>query len=123
MELGNMFRRYHVAIRFTVDMLDSPGINDTTLMAAVARAYYSVPQDRLLEFSRILRTGDPSHPSAKLIVEFRNWLIRLQDRQEATRRDIYKRAESLLDAFLKSATAYDVGREHKELFPIFGKSE
>jgi hypothetical protein len=123
MELGNMFRRYHIAVRFAVDMLDSPGINDTTLMAVVARAYCSVSQDRLLEFCRILRTGDPSHSSAKLIVEFRDWLIRLQDRQEPTRRDIYKRAESLLDAFLKNATTYDVGREHRELFPIFGKAE
>ena len=123
MELGNMFRRYHNSVRFAVDMLDMTGLNDTTLMAVIARAYHTVPQEQLLEFCRILRTGDLSHPSAHLIVDFRNWLLRLQDRQEATRRDIYKRVESLLEAFLKSATSYDIGREHKELFPIFGKSE
>ena len=122
-ELGNMFRRYHVGVRFAVDLLDISGLNDTTLMAVIARAYYTVPQEQLLEFCRILHTGDLSHPSAKLIADFRHWLLRLQDRQEATRRDIYRRAESLLEAFLKSATTYDIGREHKELFPIFGKSE
>lgn len=42
------------------------------------------------------------------------------DRQEATRREIYKRTESVLMAFLKSESTCELYRDHKEYFSLFG---
>jgi len=119
-EIGNMLRRYHNAVRFAVDMTDIPGVNDTVVMGVIARAYHTVPAERLLEFCRILRGYDSDHPTSKLIQEFRTWLLRQRDRQEATRRDVYKRTEAILDAFLNNSTTCDMFRDHKELYPIHG---
>jgi hypothetical protein len=44
----------------------------------------------------------------------------LKDRQEATRRDIYKRTETVLDAFLKNRTTCDMVAEHAEYYPLYG---
>ncbi len=122
-EISNMLRRYNDAVRFAVDMSDVPGKNDNVVMGVIARAYRTVPQEQLLEFCRILRGYDSNHPTSRLIQEFRTWLLRLQDRQEATRRDVYKRTEAILDAFLKNETTCDMFRDHKELFPIHGNRE
>lgn len=119
-EISDLFRRYNDAVRFAVDMSDVPGKNDTVVMGVIARAYLTVPQDRLLEFCSILRGYDSNHPTAKLIQEYREWLLRLNDRTEATRRDVYKRTEVILDAFLNNATICDMFRDHKELYPIHG---
>lgn len=122
-EVISMYRRYHLAVRFAVDMLENHVTNDTTVMAVVARAVFSVSKDKLLEFCNILRTGVSDHPSAKLVIEFRNWLVRLQDRQEATRREIYKRAETVLMAFLNNETTCELPRDHKELFSLYARNE
>ena len=119
-EIGNMLRRYGNAVRFAVDMSEIPGVNDAVVMGVLARAYLTVPAERLLEFCRILRGYDSDHPTSKLIQDFRVWLITLRDRQEATRRDVYKRTQSVLDAFLKSENTCDMFRDQKELFPIHG---
>jgi len=119
-EISNMLRRYSHAVRFAVDMTDVPGKNDTVVMGVIARAFHTVPADQLLEFSRILRGYDSNHPTSKLIQELRAWLLRLDDRQEATRRDVYKRTSAILDAFLKNETTCDMFRDHQERFPIHG---
>ena len=119
-EICNMLRRYNQAVRFAVDMSNIPGVNDTVVMGVIARAYHTVPADQLLEFSRILRGYDSNHPTSKLLQEFREWLLRLRDRQEATRRDVYKRTQAALDAFLKNETTCDLFRDYKELYPIHG---
>lgn len=119
-EISNMLRRYHNAIRFAVDMFDIPGVNDTVVMGVIARAYHTVPHDQLLSFYRVLLGYDSSHPTALLICDYRNWLLQLRDRQEATRRDVYKRTEAILDAFLNNATTCEMFRDHKEFYPIYG---
>lgn len=119
-EIGAMLRRYNNAVRFAVDMTEIPGVNDTVVMGVLARAYLTVPADKLLEFSRILRGYDSEHPTSCLIQDFRGWLLALRDRQEATRRDVYKRTETVLNAFLKNETTCDLFRDHREFFPIHG---
>lgn len=120
-EVGNMLRRYHCAVRFAVDMTEIPGVNDAVVMGVIARAYLSVPAERLLEFSRILRGYDSDHPASKLIRDFRGWLLTLRDRQEATRRDVYKRTQAVLGAFLNNESTCDLFSEQQEFFPIHGK--
>lgn len=122
-EIINMYRRHHLVVRFAVDMLDNSIADNTTLLAVIARACHTVPKDKLLEFCNIIRTGSGDHPSAKLVLEFRHWLLRLRDRQEATRREIYKRAETVLNAFIHNETSCEMAREHKELFPLYSRTE
>jgi len=122
-EVISMYRRYHLAVRFAVDMLENNASNDTTVMGVIARATFSVPKEKLLEFCNILRTGNGDHPSTDIVLEFRNWLDRQRDRQEATRREIYKRAETILTAFLNNETSYQLPRDHKELFPLYSRTE
>jgi len=120
-EICNMLRRYDNAVRFAVDVeADIPGVNDTVVMGVIARAYQTVPTERLLEFCRLLRGYESNHATASLIQEYRAWLLRLRDRQEATRRDVYKRTEAILDTFLKDATTCDMFSDYKELYPIHG---
>ena len=119
-EVGNLLRRFNDAVRFAVDIADAPGMNDTVVLGIIARAYNTVSQDKLIEFCRILRGYDSDHPTAELILEYRNWLLKLRDRQEATRRDVYKRTELVLSAFLRGATTCDLFRDCKELYPIYG---
>ncbi|HBT77301.1 MAG TPA: hypothetical protein DEB39_10360 [Planctomycetaceae bacterium] len=119
-EISNMIRRYNGALRFAVDMTDIPGVNDAVVMGVLARAYLTVPAEQLLEFCRILRGYDSEHPTASLIREYRTWLLTLRDRQEATRRDVYKRTQAILAAFLKNETTCDMFRDQTEMFPIHG---
>ncbi|MCL2349600.1 MAG: hypothetical protein FWC50_15225 [Planctomycetaceae bacterium] len=120
-EICNMYRRFHNAVCFAVDMAaDIPGVNNNVVMGVIARAYHTVPAERLLEFCRTLRGYESNHATARLIQEFRTWLLRLRDRQEATRRDVYKRTEAILDAFLKDAGTCDMFCDYKELYPIHG---
>jgi hypothetical protein len=121
-EVGNLLRNFHSPIRFAVDLLERSNVENNVVMGVLARAYQTVPQEQLLEFSRILRTGNGSHPSTKIVLAFRNWLLCLKDRQEATRRDIYKRTETVLDAFLKNQTTCDMVADHKEFYPLYGNT-
>jgi hypothetical protein len=122
-EMSNLLRRFHKPVRFAVELLEHSNVANNVVMGVLARAYQTVSQERLIEFCCILRDGDGSHPSTKLIVQFRNWLLRLKDRQEATRRDIYKRTEIVLGAFVKNAVTCDMFADHKELFPLYGHAE
>ena len=122
-EVINLYRRHHVAVRFAVDVLGDSIGNNTTLMAVIARAIHTVPKDKLLEFCSIFQTGSGDHPSAKLVLEFRQWFLRLRDRQEATRREIYKRASTVLKAFLNCETSCDMVRDHQELFPLYSQKQ
>jgi hypothetical protein len=121
-EVINIYRRHHQAVRFAVDMLENNVVNNTTLIAVVARASHTVPKEKVLEFCNILRTGTGEHPSAKLVLEFRAWLLRLRDRQEATRREIYKRAETVLLAFVNNDTSCEMAREHKDFCPLYSRT-
>jgi hypothetical protein len=122
-EVSNLLRNFHLPVRFAVELLEHSHVADNVVMSVIARAYQSVPQERLIKFCNILRNGEGSHPSATMILQFRDWLLRLKDRQAATRRDIYKRTEIVLNAFLNNAVTCDLFSDYKELFPLYGHAE
>ncbi|MCL2623156.1 MAG: hypothetical protein FWD31_05750 [Planctomycetaceae bacterium] len=117
-EVVNLYRRYYQAVRFAVDIFDSTIKNSTTLMAVIARAFHTVPKEKLLEFCSIIQTGNGDHPSTIVVLEFRHWFFKLRDRQEATRREIYKRASNALKAFIHNETTCELVRDSKELYPL-----
>jgi len=87
-------------------------------MGVVARAGQTVSSEQLTAFCRILATGEDIPTGMHYLFAFRSWLLCLRDKQAATRRDIYKRAESVLDAFVRASTVCDLDTDHSEYFPL-----
>jgi hypothetical protein len=122
-EVSNLLRYFHQPVRLAVELLEHSRVENNVVMGVIARAYQTVPQERLIEFCTILRSGEGSHPSTKIILQFRDWLLRLTDRQVGTRRDIYKRTEIVLNAFLNNAVTCDPFSDYREFFPLYGHAE
>jgi hypothetical protein len=122
-EVSNLLCYFYKPVCFAVELLERSCVENNVVMGVIARAYQTVSQERLIEFCTILRSGEGSHPSTKMILQFRDWLLRLKDNREATRREIYKRTEIILNAFLNNAVTCDLFSDYKELFPFYGHTE
>ncbi len=121
-EIVELLRRHFRAVDWTVDMLGKAAdVGTPVVMGVVARAFGSIPVERLLEFCSMLTTGQGDHPSLGLIRELREFIIRQRDRQEDTRRAVYRRVEYVLQAFLNGVPACDIPPYNKELFPLYGR--
>jgi hypothetical protein len=123
MEVSNLLRYFHKPVRFAVELLEHSNVANNVVMGVLARAYQTVSQYQLGTFCRILRDGEGSHLSRKVILQFRDWLLRLKDNRAATRCDIYKRTEIVLNAFLNNAVTCDLFSDYQELFPLHGYAE
>ena len=100
-ELGKLYRQYSSAVDFAVDQLGSyqnKQINDPTVRGVIARACYYLSKDQIVDFCNMLKGQNQDHPAAKMVNAFRNSLMTWEDRNESTRRDIYKRCECILKA-------------------------
>jgi len=121
-ELNQAFTKYGRAICFAVDLFKDckdKRINDPTVRALIARAQYHVPDERLVEFVSHLIKGTGQGP----VVALRASLLAWDDRREHTRREIYKRTQQTLLAFLEgkdTTLRYDTTTE---AFPIDDKEE
>ncbi len=103
---------------FTVKMFEplkvAGHLNDPTIRGVVARAYYYVSKDALREFCYLFCSCTP-HP---LISPFRDWLFTLNNHRENTRREIYKRFEYTLMAYMRGESEVTIPAESRELFPV-----
>ncbi len=118
-EIVELLRRHFRAVDWTVDMLGKAGeVGTPTVMGVIARACHSVPAERMLEFCSMLISGQGDHPSIGIIRELREFITKQRDRQEDTRRAVYRRVEYVLQAFLNGESTCDFPPYNKELFPI-----
>ena len=119
-EINNMYRVYGQAVQFVMDQFASSKmmVDDPTLRGVIARAYYRVPPERLIEFCDILRNGHGEHANARVVLELRSWMLCVDNQRESTRRDIYKRAEYTLLAFMQNSPTVTIPLYANELFPI-----
>ncbi len=79
------------------------GIMIAPVLAVLARAYYTIDQERLKRFGRVLATGIVEDTKENTAVVLRNWLMTQVGMTSATgetRRDTYRRVERCLRAFL-----------------------
>jgi hypothetical protein len=116
-ELNVAFQKYGDAVHFAVNLFqdcDNKNINDATVRGVIARAQYYVPNDRLTEFVIQLIKGD-DYP---IISAFRKNLLAWSDRRENTKREIYRRCEITLKAFLTNSANTSFGVSINELFPL-----
>lgn len=123
-EVVELLRRHFRAVDWTVDMLGkAKEFGNPVVMGVVARAYHSVPAERLLEFCSMLISGQGDHPSIGLIRNLRDFITRQRDRQEDTRRAVYRRTEYVLQAFLNGEASCEFPPYNTELFPLYGRNQ
>lgn len=120
-ELNELYRVYGEAVQFVMDTLGDSrnvSINDAVVRGVIARAWYRIPQDRLVQFCDILRTGYGDHVSTECVCKLRNWLFSKENQREETRRDVYNRTQYTLQAFLFNLETVKVPLYPTELFPL-----
>ncbi len=118
-EIVELLRRHFRAVDWTVEMLGKhTDIGTPTVMGVIARAHHSVPTERLLEFCCLLLSGEGDHPSTPLVRDLREFIGKQRDRQEDTRRAVYRRVQYVLEAFLKGESICDFPPYNKEFFPL-----
>ena len=119
-EVLELLRRHYRAVDWAVELLGKAReIGTPTVLGVIARAYICVPPERLLEFCSMLITGQGNHPSINLVRNLREFIVKQRDRQEETRRAMYRRTEYVLQAFLNGETSCDFPPYNKELFPLY----
>jgi len=127
--LNKFYVKHHKAIEFAVWHFYHhqlvKGIHVAPVVAPVARAFYSHPQERLIRFADVLATGLADQNGDGPVAVFRNWLLRGTTRVQARtdRRLIYLKSEIALDAFLRGQSIQRLGQMtiDKELFPLPGE--
>ena len=117
-EIDLKYQYYYPAVQFAIDQLApaySSQINDPTVRGVIARAYYNVSEAKLKAFCGWLcaTQGQPA-----IIKELADWLLKLTDHCENTRREIYKRTEYALLAFACDREYVNIPFASKELFSI-----
>lgn len=120
-EIVELLRRHFCAVAWAVDILGKTNEGTPTVLGVIARAYNNVPTERLLEFCSMLISGQGDHPSLVLIRNLREFITGQRDRQEDTRRAVYRRTQYVLQAFLNSESTCDFPPYNKELFPLYGQ--
>lgn len=119
-ELDELYYEHSDAVNFTVERFrecKDKQINDSTVRGVIARASYHIPTDTLDTFCSVLLRGD-SHPSKHVVDAFVQCLREWKDRRENTKREIYRRCELTLEAFLNNETSISFGKTTNELFPL-----
>lgn len=110
-ELSKLVTQHREAIETALTLFGKK--TDQTILAVIARAFYTLPNETLHSFANAWKQG-----TYKPIVEFRQYLSQLTDRQIATRQDIYRRFELVLEAFINNRDEVLASPYLEELFPI-----
>ncbi len=83
----------------------------------IARAFHTVSHEQLELFcSQLVGGGD--HPCRATIDPFVSCLQCWSDRRESTKREIYRRCELTLEAFLMNSADVSFSKNISELFPL-----
>ena len=119
-EIKELYQVHKVAVNFVVDQFrdcKDKRINDQTVRGAIARAFYYIPQEKLAVFCSLL-IGNNDHPFRAAIDCFVGCLKYFDNRRENTKREIYRRAELTLEAFIDNTCDVSFGKDISELFPL-----
>lgn len=110
-ELTEFYTKYRGAIAIAISLLGNQ--TDNTILGVISRACINLPNETLHSFANAWKQG-----TYQPIVEFRQYLSQLTDRQIATRQDIYRRFELVLEAFINNRDEVLTTPYLEELFPI-----
>ncbi len=119
-EIHEFYEKHSSAVVFTVQRfreISDRQINDPTVRGVVARAYYHVAEESLETFCDLLN-GRGNHPSLCAVHALMRCLRAWPDRRENTKREIYRRCELTMEAFLANMPGVGFGKPTHELFPL-----
>jgi len=118
-EINREYEQYSLPINFIVDLFQGEKdrkVNDPTVRGFLARAYYSIAHDRIIEFvNKLFRdNGDSTDPVSHFVRCLRVW----DDRRQNTRCEIYKRGVQTFLAFLQDRNDAGNINVSYDVFPI-----
>lgn len=119
-ETNDLYRDHKVAVNFVVEQFrgcKDKLINDRTVKGVIARAFYNVPQETLTTFCSLI-TSNNDHSCRAPIDALVGFLTCNSDRKENTKREIYRRTELTLEAFLNNSADVSFSKDITELFPL-----
>ena len=119
-ETNELYGTHKVAVNFVVDQFrgcKDKQINDRNVKGVIARAFYNVPQETLVTFCSLI-TSKNDHPCRAPIDALIGCLLYYKDRKENTKREIYRRTELVLEAFLNNSADVSFSKDITELFPL-----
>ncbi|MGL6193910.1 MAG: hypothetical protein ACRC2T_03715 [Thermoguttaceae bacterium] len=120
-ELTHRFQRLSNYVKWTCDLFYKTSMTDTTVLSVIARASLHISREKLLEFAAMLCGTVTNDATGKAVADFVTWISRQKDRQESTRREIYKRTQGLLMAFLNGEPTWEKYRENKDYFMLYSQ--
>ena len=119
-EMNELYEEHKVAINFVVGQFRGcwdKRINDRTVKGVIARAFYHIPKETLLTFCSLL-IGKNDHPCRAVIDALIGCLGYYGDRRENTKREIYRRCELAIEAFVNNSADVSFEKSITELFPL-----
>jgi hypothetical protein len=123
--LRDFLVKHYEAITFSYDACLSHGtkrgITQASVIAVVARAWYTAERDRLRQFGDILYTGMATSQKDRAAITLRNYLLNDPPIGSAGRLVVYKKTERALRAFLDEQQLTKCTIAERELFPIPGE--
>lgn len=120
--LDDIVHKHQEALNFAVNAFFSescePALRVATMLAVVARAYYTADLNRLKQFVKILVTGVTANQEDLAAIRLRDYRLLNAVSGLTERWDLYKKAESALNSFLMKKTINRLDSAKEELFPI-----
>lgn len=129
--MERFYLRHHDAVEWTVHQFNQEayvrGVSIAPVMGPVARAWYHEDHAELMNFSKVVVTGEAQHRNDQPAVALRNWLIAHRDRHisgnTAKRPEIYMKSAIALQFFLKGLQLEQIGKRRldRDPWPIPGE--
>ena len=115
-ELIPYFRTYGPRIGEIIDRFGEKF--DTTALAVIVKASFYVSERKIREFFYLRCREDEKHPSNGIVRAYLNWLSLQSNRRAATRREIYKWTQFVINAVLGKKTTCEIPSVTIDLFPL-----
>ena len=115
------FDRHRAAIEFAISVLpDTDYVSRGIVYAAIGRAYYHEPHQRLTEFGQVLHTGMPLGPEDRAAIVLRDHLLanRVGPGGNAVQAVGYRKISRALMAFCEKKPLTKLYESNEELYPL-----
>jgi hypothetical protein len=102
---------------------NAPGVR-SQVTAVMARAWYTQDKDRVMEFGRVMSTGESEGKKDNAAIKLRNWLQSCKINGTVPDRfDVYFKAQSAMRAFLAKKSITKLYVSSKEHFMLPGEKK
>ncbi len=117
-EARDFLNKHWEAVRFACAGLPPKrGISLAPVLAAVGRAYYSMPKEKLARFCEVLHSGMPADPSENIIIKLRNWLLDVRAGERVTRQGKEQHGNPFFGKTERALAGFARGEDPKTLYP------